>query len=214
MPESKEKTRTKVAFMNPKGLAFHIHLLDNVVVALRDLSAGQEVGGVQAAERVPAGHKMACRFIRQGKAIVKYGSGIGVALGDIRPGEHVHTHNVASALPENCKPDTFAAAIDAGQSGAEDPRSLAPVTFEGFRRANGSVGVRNEIWIINTVACVNHAAARIAERATRELCGERERSKASTPSVIRLDARSLATISSTRNAFFPAWQNIRTLPAC
>lgn len=144
-----------------------IHPNDNVAVALRDLAAGEKVSGVTVTERIPAGHKLALQPIAVGEPVLKFGYPIGTATRGIHPGEHVHVHNVASALPAKLQAGSFAQA-----SAKAAPKASSTATFEGFRRGNGTVGIRNEIWIINTVACVNHAASRIAERATRELVRE------------------------------------------
>jgi altronate dehydratase len=73
---------------------------DNVATALDVLDAGRQIteGRVQVTigEAIPRGHKVAIRFIRSGEPVVKYGSPIGIAIADIAPGAHVHTHNVAS----------------------------------------------------------------------------------------------------------------------
>jgi altronate hydrolase len=151
-------------------MILQIHPKDNVAVALCDIQQGQDVGVVTATDNVPAGHKMALRVIHKGEAIIKYGYSIGVARGDIQPGAFVHVHNVASALTSKFELGAFANQAHTGVSSTESHSSLT--TFDGFRRSNGSVGIRNEIWIINTVACVNHAASRIAERAARELVRE------------------------------------------
>ncbi len=148
--------------MNPSQ-TLHISADDNVVVALRMIAGGTVVDGVTVASEVPAGHKIAMRVIRAGEIVLKYGYPIGVATRDIAAGEHVHSHNLASTLREDFDPSKrsarqrpFAAALEAA-------------TFEGFRRADGRVGVRNEIWIVNTVGCVNNAAERIAAAARAEL---------------------------------------------
>jgi len=148
--------------MNPSQ-TLHISADDNVVVALRMIAGGTVVDGVTVASEVPAGHKIATRVIRAGEIVLKYGYPIGVATRDIAPGEHVHSHNLASTLREDFDPSKrstrqrpFAAALEAA-------------TFDGFRRADGRVGVRNEIWIVNTVGCVNNAAERIAAAARKEM---------------------------------------------
>ncbi len=128
-----------------------IHPDDNVAVALRDLP---EIG-------VSRGHKVALRDIAMGDAVVKYGFPIGVATAAIAVGTHVHSHNVRTGLGE-----------DTGLvwSGAPVARPVAggvPV-FQGYRREDGRAATRNEIWIINTVACVNVPSQRIAEMAARE----------------------------------------------
>lgn len=149
--------------MDTPTTVLRIHPSDNVAVALHALSKGQSVDpGITALSDVPAGHKIALRAVKKGEPVIKYGYPIGVATRDIEAGEHIHSHNMASAL---------ASQLEKGGYQASQPHALAPInaTFEGYRRPNGSVGIRNEIWIINTVGCVNHAAAKIAERAAKEL---------------------------------------------
>ena len=133
-----------------------IHPLDNVAVALSDISAGEGF----AAEAVPTAHKISLRPIAKGERIIKYGQMIGTATADIPAGHWVHVHNVATGLGElleyEYKPDL------APQT------ALVPSTFRGYRRSDGRVGTRNEIWIIPTVGCVNRNAEIIAAEATRE----------------------------------------------
>jgi altronate hydrolase len=137
---------------------------DDVAVALTDLSAGMRVEGVTVTSDVPAGHKLAVRAIAAGEAVRKYGYPIGVASQPIHPGEHVHTHNLQSALRGDVD-----AAPRLNRASSSLARPAREATFEGFRRKNGRVGIRNEIWIINTVSCVNNAADRIAAAAAAEL---------------------------------------------
>jgi len=140
----------------------HIAEQDNVVVALRLIAGGTEVDGVTVASDVPAGHKIAMRPIAAGATVLKYGYPIGVATRDIAPGEHVHSHNLTSTLRDDFDPSKHATHL----------RKLpvpAEATFDGFRRPDGRVGIRNEIWIVNTVGCVNNAAERIAAAARKEL---------------------------------------------
>jgi altronate hydrolase len=137
---------------------------DNVVIALRDLAAGTIVDSVTLSSDVSAGHKIAIRPIPAGEMVVKYGYPIGVATAAIAPGEHVHSHNLKSVLrgdmDPTARPESHPRPL---------PKPAREATFEGYRRADGRVGIRNEIWIVNTVSCVNNAAARIAAAATREL---------------------------------------------
>lgn len=103
------------------------------------------------------GHKFALRDIACGEDIIKYGSPIGHATSDIRKGEHVHTHNVKTNLSGNLE-YTYNYKDYGVKSNPTDR------TFEGYVRANGDVGIRNEIWIINTVGCVNKVAQRLSEK--------------------------------------------------
>ena len=101
------------------------------------------------------GHKYAISDIKAGENIIKYGCPIGHATCDIKAGEHVHTHNVKTNLSGNLSyeytPDF------------KDVVSLeCDKTFMGYVRENGDVGIRNEIWIVNTVGCVNKVAEKLA----------------------------------------------------
>ena len=102
------------------------------------------------------GHKYACRDIKPGENIIKYGNPIGHAICDIKRGEHVHTHNMKTNLSGNIEykyePDY-----------TEIPKEKTDKTFIGYLRENGDVGIRNEIWIINTVGCVNKIAKRLSD---------------------------------------------------
>lgn len=103
------------------------------------------------------GHKYAHRKIACGENVIKYGQPIGHATRDIEPGEHVHTHNMKTNL---------SGTIEYTYNPVHYP--LEPVqeipTFMGYLRDNGQVGVRNDIWIVNTVGCVNKIAQAIAEK--------------------------------------------------
>ncbi len=103
------------------------------------------------------GHKYALRDIKCGENIIKYGNPIGHATSDIKKGEHVHTHNVKTNLS-----DTLTYTYEPEFSETEEgDKSL---TFLGYVRDNGDVGIRNDVWIINTVGCVNKISEKIAER--------------------------------------------------
>ncbi len=133
-----------------------IHPDDSVVVALRNVPAGTVFEGVSTVEEIPQGHKMAVAPINSGDNVVKYGLPIGHATKDILPGSWVHTHNMATNLTGE-DDYTYQPAITY-------PKSVTPKTFQGYRRKDGTVGIRNEIWIIPTVGCVNDVAkALVAE---------------------------------------------------
>ena len=101
------------------------------------------------------GHKYACRDIKAGENIIKYGWPIGHALCDISRGEHVHTHNVKTNLSGSVQ--YCYNRVDYGIV-----RKDTDKTFWGYVRPNGDVGIRNEIWIVNTVGCVNKVAQSLA----------------------------------------------------
>ena len=115
-----------------------INVLDNVEVNLQN------------------GHKYARRDIKSDENIIKYGNPIGHAICDIKCGEHVHIHNMKTNLSGNIEykyePDY-----------KEIPKEKTDKTFMGYLRENGDVGIRNEIWIINTVGCINKIAKRLSD---------------------------------------------------
>ena len=115
-----------------------INKLDNVEVNLND------------------GHKYALRDIKVGENIIKYGNPIGHATCDIKKGEHVHTHNVKTNLSGN---------IEYSYNDSYVAPEITPTdrTFLGYERENGQIGIRNEIWIIPTVGCVNKVAENLAK---------------------------------------------------
>ena len=101
------------------------------------------------------GHKYALEDIKKGENIIKYGNPIGHATEDIKKGDHVHTHNVKTNLSGNLTYVYNHKVFDI-------PYGKDDRTFMGYVRENGDVGIRNDIWIVNTVGCVNKVAERIA----------------------------------------------------
>ena len=116
-----------------------IHKLDNVRVDLAD------------------GHKYALRDIAEGEAVIKYGNPIGHATAPIKAGEHVHFHNVATNLSD-------ALSYEYHPDGTPFSFRKTDATFLGYEREDGEVGIRNDVWIIPTVGCVNKIAERLAEK--------------------------------------------------
>ena len=127
-----------------------IHPDDNVAVALRPIPQGTVFQGVAAAADIPQGHKMALKSLASGDQVVKYGFSIGHATAPVAPGCWVHTHNMATNLSGEME-YTYHPSIT-------HPAPRTPGTFRGYRRGDGRVGIRNEIWIIPTVGCVNDVA--------------------------------------------------------
>lgn len=132
-----------------------INPLDNVAVALADLEKGELAEGVTLAEDVKKGHKFALRPIANGENIIKYGVPIAHATKDIAVGEWVHTHNVKTNLSENLEYEYTPVQCDL------KPAKMRQVNV--YPRANGDVGIRNEIWVIPTVGCVNGQVKEIIE---------------------------------------------------
>lgn len=132
---------------------------DNVAVALEVLPANTTVrvgdAEVTTTAEIPAGHKFALVDIAEGTPVVKYGFRIGNATAAIKKGDWIHTHNLKTGLGDlldySYEPELV------------EEKVTEDVTFMGYNRENGKVGVRNEIWIIPTVGCVNNVASKIAE---------------------------------------------------
>ncbi len=146
------------------GKLFLIRKDDAVAVALHPVIKGETetVGGitVTAANDIPQGHKIALKEIAEGEPVIKYGYSIGNAKCDIKVGEHVHTHNVKTALTAH-EAYTYNPVQPANLKAGEE------LTFKGYVRENGKVGVRNEVWVIPTVGCVAAIAAKISENAQK-----------------------------------------------
>ena len=134
---------------------------DNVAVALQDLPAQTvfAVDGTQISlnESIGRGHKFALHAISQGENVVKYGYPIGHALRDIVAGEHVHTQNVKTNLSDindyKYQPELTALSDQ-----------LPDREVQIYRRKNGEIGIRNELWIVPTVGCVVGIANQIKQR--------------------------------------------------
>jgi altronate hydrolase len=139
--------------------ALKIHPDDTVAVALQEIPPGVEVFGVTAAHTIPVGHKMALEPIAAGTPVIKYGNVIGIASRDIQPGEHVHTNNLTTALNEDLEYKWIAPS-------APQPDKASAASFMGYERPDGRIGIRNEVWVINTVGCVNMTAQRLVQQAS------------------------------------------------
>ena len=105
------------------------------------------------------GHKIALSDIKKGENVIKYGYPIGHAVEDIKAGDHVHTHNIKTNLSGVIE-YTYVPQLNVVSK--SEPRK-----FMGYRRPNGRVGIRNEIWIINTVGCVNKTSEILAREGNR-----------------------------------------------
>ncbi|WNO52374.1 UxaA family hydrolase [Stakelama saccharophila] len=143
---------------------------DDVATALYDLESGTAVTvgdrRVVLRDAVGHGHKVALHDIAEGAQVVKYGWPIGVATRAIAAGAHVHTHNVKTLL-EGVERFSYDPADT-----TPAPVQSAPATFDGYRRADGRVGTRNEIWVLCSVGCVAQTARRLAELANQRLGGK------------------------------------------
>lgn len=142
-----------------------IHAADNVAVAITDLAAGDtiQVGDnvVTLVSDVPTGHKIALADLAQGNHIIKYGYPIGHAVATIPRGALVNETNIRTNLA-GLQDYTYNPRPAPAPSANENP------FFKGYRRKNGDAGIRNELWIIPTVGCVNGIINQLAERMRRE----------------------------------------------
>jgi altronate hydrolase len=144
--------------MTPLSRALKLHDTDDVAIARNAIANGTELDefdGLVARGDIPAAHKIALRPIAQGEALRRYGQIIGFATQAIAPGDHVHTHNVSIgtfdrdyAFSSDLKPVSEAA---------------LPLTFQGFRRADGRVATRNYIGVVSTVNCSATVSKRVAQ---------------------------------------------------
>ncbi|KRW91568.1 altronate hydrolase [Alicyclobacillus tengchongensis] len=152
--------------------ALHLAPDDDVAIAVEPLAVGDTIAWenhvIEVQEPIGRGHKVAVRAIAQGERVYKYGFPIGVATRDIPRGTWVHVHNVRTALSGKLEyayqPDFV--------TGVQQEHPVMPTSFRGYVRENGQAGTRNEIWIINTVGCVNKVAERLAALADARWRGQ------------------------------------------
>ena len=127
------------------------------------MKAGETVhwngGEITLKEDIPMGHKIALREIHRGEAVIKYGFPIGEATADIPAGSHIHTHNLHTLLKGEQEYEWHPS--------HPEVRRMKPAVFRGYPRAKGRPGVRNELWILPTVGCVNDVARALEQRAQR-----------------------------------------------
>ena len=167
-----------------------IHDKDNVIVALQDIEAGTILTvdnkiTITVKDYIPSGHKLSIIDFEEQDLVIKYGYPIGITATQIPAGSHIHTHNLLTTLGEildyTYEPVTSPSFSPLKEKShhsvtcvAEDPdsnhfneskTSVKKYTFQGYIRPDGQVGIRNEIWIIPTVGCVNNVAVSIAQNA-------------------------------------------------
>ena len=147
-----------------------INRADNVCVALSDLKSGQSVvvdgNKVILTDDIERGHKFALTDFKTDDAIIKYGFPIGYAKENIQCGSHVHTHNIKTGLSDNISYSYTPSENTDFNSNVKEDRKF----FMGYERSDGKVGVRNEIWIVPTVGCVNSIATAIAKECKEYEC--------------------------------------------
>lgn len=143
-----------------------INPADNVCVALDVLKAGETVTvegvAVTLKEDIENGHKFALCDLKAGENVIKYGAAIGHTLADIPQGAWVHTHNLKTNLHDDLE-YTYEPALQT----LDIPRTDLKVN--GYLRKNGDMGIRNELWVVPSVGCVNGQAQAIVNRVKAEL---------------------------------------------
>ena len=142
---------------------------DNVAVALQDLSKGTRVEGVTLSMDIPRGHKIVLRDLKAGEHVIKYGYPIGHVTRDAAAGTMVD-HTCIKTNLEGLLEYKYEPSFDPAE--ADTPAESKPVCFKGFRRADGQVGIRNQIWVIPTVGCVNGICQQIVDRFKAEVAGK------------------------------------------
>ncbi len=143
---------------------FKINEKDNVAVALVSVDKGYSENGVTALDDIPFGHKILLTDLKQGENIIKYGNPIGHAVSDIKKGSHIHSHNIATNL---------SSVLDYEFSGDNEYKpEKSDLTIKAYKRKNGKIGIRNEIWVVPTVGCVNKTAQQLAQLANERVGGE------------------------------------------
>jgi altronate hydrolase len=172
------------------GSFIKIHPADTVAVALKDITAGEKIHlnekeTLAVLEDIPFGHKAALADIRPGEDVIKYGYSIGRAVCPIEKGNWVHSHNLNTNISEHqeyeyrplagagnlCEESLVPSmAADVRATSAKPAISSGTATepchfFNGYLRENGDAGIRNEIWIIPTVGCVNKSGEKLARMA-------------------------------------------------
>jgi len=138
-----------------------INQRDNVAVCLESLAKGEkfviDTREIVVKDAIPAGHKIALVPLAEGDNVVKYGESIGHATCAAEAGSHLHSHNVKTNLSGNLE-YTF------NQKLRHLKIPVNERSFKGYLRKNGEVGIRNELWIVPTVGCVNGQAQQMIER--------------------------------------------------
>ncbi|MDE6418060.1 MAG: altronate dehydratase family protein [Duncaniella sp.] len=150
-----------------------INPADNVAVAINPLSKGTVVavdgaGDIELVTDIPAGHKFALRDLAEGENVIKYGFPIGHTRHAVAKGAYLDHEDIKTNL---------AGQLDYSDISIKNPNPAAPgsalgskpeATFQGYERADGQVGIRNELWVIPTVGCVNGIVKQIVDRVNAE----------------------------------------------
>jgi len=142
-----------------------INIADSVVVCLEPIAKGTKINvdgkEVEVKQDTPMGHKILIKDTKEGENIIKYGYPIGHAKQDLTAGEWVNENNLKTNLSGTLEYEYHP--VDEKLNIPHENR-----TFKGYRRKNGDVGIRNELWIVPTVGCVNGICEKLAEQMRKE----------------------------------------------
>lgn len=146
-----------------------INPADNVAVAIVELLKGEQITvnneTITLNENIPAGHKFALKDFSEGEDVIKYGYPIGHASVAKKKGDWMNENNIKTNL---------AGLLDYTYSPVQVDIDIPNEqrTFKGYRRKNGEVGIRNEIWVVPTVGCVNGIVGQLVEGLKKETGGK------------------------------------------
>src|SRR6266498_4871997 len=150
------------------AIALRLRETDDVAVIKRPVRAGTELISdsfrITTTRDIPAGHKMAIQAIPDGAPVKKYGQVIGFAKGDIAPGDHVHTHNVA--MKDFLRDYQFC--TDVQPVNYYPPEQMR--FFQGYLRPSGRVGTRNYLAVISSVNCSASVSHYVRDKFRNEDC--------------------------------------------
>ncbi len=160
---------------------------DNIAIALQQLQKGESIEinnqKIKILADIPFGHKIALEDIHSGEQVIRYGYPIGLAISEIKKGGWVHSHNLKTGLkgkidytyqPVDDQPVGYNEKQETSQ---EQEAGLESPVFNGYKRKDGKAGIRNEIWIINTVGCINKQTQKLAFQAQEKFKEEIETGK-------------------------------------
>ncbi len=137
---------------------------DDVVVLLADGVQGDIISiedkEIKLLQDTPKGHKVAVKEIHNGNDVLKYGYSIGKAKEDIKIGEWIHSHNMGTGLDGILD-------YEFNKNDLKYDKKNEDIYFKGYVRENGDVGIRNEIWVINTVGCINKTCALLVKEGNK-----------------------------------------------
>lgn len=139
-----------------KSKFIKINEADNVAVALEDIEAGYTENNLTALDDIPFAHKILLEDLKAGDDVIKYGYPIGHVDRDLKKGSYIHSHNLKTNLSDKLEYSFL-------HNNKYLPKK-SDLTFNGYVRKDGRVGIRNEIWIIPTVGCVNKTATELEKR--------------------------------------------------